>query len=134
MASQTHHMGAGSGKSQAADGKNSMSIIDIRSVLVATVHTATKFDLVDVVDDWFSCDTDLQKVGEQEKACEICSRTLTLFETDATYKGICGSLEAEPLGSRLPFSIHPYIRWVPSLGILALYPPPCYSPYHALSP
>ena len=41
-------MGAGSGKSQAADGKNSMSIIDIRSVLVATVHTATKFDLVDV--------------------------------------------------------------------------------------
>ena len=75
MASQTHHMGAGSGKSQAADGKNSMSIIDIRSVLVATVHTATKFDLVDVVDD-FSCDTDLQKVGEQEKACSASDHSV----------------------------------------------------------
>ena len=29
----------------------------------------------------------------------------------------------EPLDSRLPFSIHPYIRWVPSLGIVALHPP-----------
>ena len=40
--------GGRSGKSQAADDKNSMSVIDIRSVLVgATVYTATKFDLVD---------------------------------------------------------------------------------------
>ena len=30
----------------------------------------------------------------------------------------------EPLDSRLPlFSFHPYIRWVPSLGIVALHPP-----------
>ena len=29
----------------------------------------------------------------------------------------------EPLDSRLPFPIHPYIRWVPSLGIVALHPP-----------
>ena len=29
----------------------------------------------------------------------------------------------EPLDSRHSVSIHPYVRWVPSLGIVALHPP-----------